>query len=199
MSSKIPKSVFAALAQKVRESPDKLKSLKFADATTSKTAVKTQDLRFDVHRNTQNPTMATGIIQANSEAQNKAVKSFIKGHTVGHKGTHQVIGEKIRFVLGSNLDVEAVARAIESGGVDDVAAAVGSTDRTATGSTSGASSTSDWTWSTEHSRYYREKSDGTYEWSEKSEVVSNGEWTWSAEQRRYYRYKADGTVEWSGQ
>lgn len=41
MSSKIPKSVFAALAQKVRESLDKLKNLKFANATTSKTAVKT--------------------------------------------------------------------------------------------------------------------------------------------------------------
>jgi hypothetical protein len=194
MSSKIPRSVFAALAQKVRESPDKLKVLKFADATTSKTAVKTQDLRFDVHRNTQNPNMATGIIQANSEAQNKAVKSFIKGHTGGHKGTHQVIGEKIRFVLGSNLDVEAVARAIESGGVDDGAASVGS----ATGSTSGAPSTSEWTWSTEHSRYYRSKSDGTYEWSEASEAASDGEWTWSAEQHKYFRYKADGTVEWSG-
>ena len=158
-----------------------------------KSPVKTQDLRFDVHRNTQNPNIATGIIQANSEAQNKAVKSFIKGHTSGHKGTRQVIEEKIRFVLGSNLDVEAVARAMERGGVDDGAAAVGS----ATGSTSGASLTSDWTWSTEHSRYYRKKSDGTYDWSEASEAASDGEWTWSAEQRRYVRYKADGTVEWS--
>jgi len=118
MSSKIPKSVFAALAQKIRENPEKLKSLKFADATTSKTAVNTQDLRFDVHRNTQDPNMATGIIQANSEAQNKAVKSFIKGQTGGHKSTHQVIGEKIKFVLGSSMNVEAVASAIEKGGVD---------------------------------------------------------------------------------
>lgn len=68
MSSKIPKAVLAALAQKVRESPEKLKNLTFADATTSLTAVKTEDLRFDVHKNTQNPNMAAGIIQANSEA-----------------------------------------------------------------------------------------------------------------------------------
>jgi hypothetical protein len=52
MSSKIPKAVFAALAQKVRESPEKLRNLTFADATTSLTAVKTEDLRFDVHKNT---------------------------------------------------------------------------------------------------------------------------------------------------
>ena len=69
-------------------------------------AVKTQDLHFDVHKNTQDANMATGIIQANSEAKNKAVKGFIKCSTGGHKGTHQVIGEKIRFVLGSNFDVE---------------------------------------------------------------------------------------------
>jgi len=66
--------------------------------------------------------MATGIIQANSEAKNKAVRSFIKGSSGGHKGTHQIFGEKIRFVLGSNLDVEAVASAIEKRGVGGGAA-----------------------------------------------------------------------------
>ncbi|KAF4635104.1 hypothetical protein G7Y89_g2990 [Cudoniella acicularis] len=190
MSSKIPKAVLAALAQKVRESPEKLKNLTFADATASLTAVKTEDLRFDVHKNTQNPNMATGIIQANSEAKNKAVKGFIKGSSGGHKGTHQIIGEKIRFVLGSNFNVEAVASAIEKGGVDDGEAATGS----ATGDTSSESS---WTWSTEHGRYYRMKSDETYEWSAASEAASDGEWTWSPEHRRYYRRKADGTDEWS--
>jgi hypothetical protein len=38
--------------------------------------------------------MATGIIQANSEAKNKAVKSLIKGSSGGHKGTHQIIVER---------------------------------------------------------------------------------------------------------
>jgi hypothetical protein len=116
MSSKIPKTVVAALAQRVRENPDRLRNLVFGDSTTSLTVVKTQDLQFDVHKNTQNPNMATGIIQANSEAENRAVKSFIKGSTGGHKGTHQVIGEKIRFGLGASFDVEAVANAIERGG-----------------------------------------------------------------------------------
>ncbi|TVY85523.1 hypothetical protein LSUE1_G000381 [Lachnellula suecica] len=194
MSSKIPKPVLAALAQKVRESPEKLRNLTFADTTTSLTAIKTEDLRFDVHRNTQNPSMATGIIQANSEAKNKAVKGFIKGSSSGHKGTHQIIGDKIRFVLGTNLDVEAVASAIEKGGVDDGGAMAES-------SSGEASAQSGWTWSTEHGRYYRVKSDGKYEWSPATEAasggVSDGEWTWSPEHRRYYRRKADGTNEWS--
>ncbi|KAF2241821.1 hypothetical protein BU26DRAFT_524962 [Trematosphaeria pertusa] len=55
MSSKIPRGVLEALAQKVRENPQTLKNLVLSDSTTSVTAVKTQDLRFDVHRNTQKP------------------------------------------------------------------------------------------------------------------------------------------------
>lgn len=113
MSSKISKSAFEGLAKKIRENADSLKSLAFADATTSKTAVKTKDLRLDVHRNTQDPTMVTGIIQANSQAEDNTVKSFIKGKTGGHKGTHQVIGEKIRFGLGEKFNVDELASAVE--------------------------------------------------------------------------------------
>jgi hypothetical protein len=114
MSSKISKAAFEGLAKKIRENADSLKNLTFPDATTSKTAVKTRDLRLDVHKNTQDPKMATGIIQANSEATDKTVKDFIKaGKTGGHRGTHQVIGEKIKFGLGDDFDAEALADAVE--------------------------------------------------------------------------------------
>src|SRR5690348_2001122 len=113
MSSKIPRAALTALAQKIRENPDKLRNLTFADAQTSLTVIKTQDLRFDVHKNPQNPNIATGFIQANSEAKSNAVRGFIKGRTGGHEGTHQIIGDKIRFGLGSYFDLEAVASAIE--------------------------------------------------------------------------------------
>lgn len=58
--------------------------------------------------------MATGIVQANSEAKDKGVKAFVKGKTSGHRGTHQVIGQKIRFNLGYNFNVEEVAAAVEN-------------------------------------------------------------------------------------
>ncbi|GKZ94718.1 hypothetical protein AnigIFM59636_008444 [Aspergillus niger] len=111
--SKISKAAFEGLAKKIRENSDSLKNLTFADAQTSKTAVKTRDLRFDVHRNTKDPTMATGIIQANSQAEDRTVRNFIKGKTGGHRGTHQVIGEKISFSLGDKFKVDEVASAVE--------------------------------------------------------------------------------------
>lgn len=186
MPSRVPKAVLATLAQKVRQDPDALKDLAFADSATSVTAVKTQDLRLDVHRNTQNPSMATGIIQANSEAQNKAVKDFIRGKTGGHKGTHQIIGEKIRFGLGAYFDADAVARAIENegaGGGEAVTSGV-------------ATSATQWAWSIEHNKFYRINTDGTYEWQDPPKAASGGEWTYSKEYRKYYRHKADGTYEW---
>lgn len=88
ISSKIPKAVLTALAQKVRESPETLRNLAFTDATTSLMAVKTEDLRFDVYKNTQNPNIAIGIIQANNEAKNKAIKGFIKGSSASYKGIY---------------------------------------------------------------------------------------------------------------
>lgn len=113
MSSRISKSAFQRLANLIRESPDTLKNLQFAEGATSKTAVRTQDLRFDVHRNTQDASMATGIVQANSQATDTTVKAFIKGKTGGHRGTHQVIGQKIRFGLGDKFDVEKLAESVE--------------------------------------------------------------------------------------
>ncbi|KAI9725785.1 MAG: hypothetical protein M1834_009743 [Cirrosporium novae-zelandiae] len=113
MSSKISKTAFDALSKKIRENADALKTLQFADATTSKTAVKTQDLRLDVHKNTQDPSMVTGIIQANSQTTDQTVKDFIKGSTGGHRGTHQVIGKKIRFGLGDKFDVDEVIKGVE--------------------------------------------------------------------------------------
>ncbi|PYH80597.1 hypothetical protein BO82DRAFT_312507 [Aspergillus uvarum CBS 121591] len=112
--SKISKAAFEGLAKKIRENSETLKNLTFADNQTSKTAVKTKDLRFDVHRNTRDPTMATGIIQANSQAEDRTVQNFIKGKTGGHKGTHQVIGEKITFGLGENFKADDVASAVEN-------------------------------------------------------------------------------------
>lgn len=112
--SKISKAVFGALAKKIREDPDKLKNLQFPDASSSLTVIKTKDLRLDVHKNTKDPSMATGIVQANTEATDKTVKDFIKKKNKGpHKGTHKVIGEKIRFGLKENFDVEKVAEEIE--------------------------------------------------------------------------------------
>jgi hypothetical protein len=75
--------------------------------------VKTRDLRLDVHKNSKDPEMVTGIIQANSEATDKSIEDFIKGKTGGHRGTHHVIGEKIAFGLGDQFDVEALVSAVE--------------------------------------------------------------------------------------
>ena len=111
--SKISKTAFQLLAKETRDNADALKNLVFADSATSKTVVKTKDLRFDVHRDSKDPNKATGIIQANSQAEDKTVKRFIKGRTGGHKGTHQVIGEKIRFGLGGDFNINDVANAIE--------------------------------------------------------------------------------------
>jgi len=189
MPSKVPKAALAALAQKVRQNPDALKNLAFADSTTSVTAVKTQDLRLDVHKNTQNSKMATGIIQANSEARSSAIKDFVKGSTGGHKGTHQVIGEKIRFGLGVYFDAEGVAQAIENEGAGGEATA-GTATRAAAG---GANQ---WTWSSEHKKFYRRGSDGTYEWQDPPNAVPDGEWKYSQQYRKHYRLKPDGTYEW---
>ncbi|KAJ6012625.1 hypothetical protein N7522_002980 [Penicillium canescens] len=113
MSSKISRAAFEGLAKQIRANSEHLKNLQFADGATSKTAVKTKDLRLDVHRNTRDATMATGIIQANSQASDTTVKAFIKGKTGGHSGTHQVIGQKIPFALGDKFNVETLAKSVE--------------------------------------------------------------------------------------
>lgn len=168
---------------------------------TSLTTVKTQELRLDVHKSTQHPAMATGVIQANSGAQSPAVRDFLKGSSGAHKGTHQIIGEKIRFGLGSNFNVEAIATAIERGGADggELVTAFGgeAAPRSALGGTSGAAPLKGgWTWSAEHGNYYRTTNDDIPEWWKAGETESNEEWTWSPETGRYYCLKTDGTYEW---
>lgn len=170
----------------------------FADATT---VVKAQDRRLDVHKNIEHLNIAMGIIQANSKAKDKTIKDFIGGSTGSHEGTHQIIGEKIKFGLGNVLDIGAVASVIEDGAVGgDIFA-----NQSATGDTTAStSSQSIWNWSTENSQYYRQKSDGASEWwvapkmgsQTASDARTDGEWTWSSEHQRHYRFKADGKYEW---
>lgn len=129
--------------------------------------------------------MATGIIQANSKAKDKIFKNFIRGNIGSEKGTHQIVGEKIRFGLVNALDIEAVASVIEHGGIGgDIFATQSATgDKTAS-----TSSQSNWNWSDEHARYYRQKSDGASEWwvapktgsQMASDARTDGEWTWSS-------------------
>ena len=86
---KISKSAFKALVKKLRENPESLRDTKFPDASTSNTAVQTKNLRLDVHRDTKDPTMATGIVQANSLADDRTVRKFIKGKTGGGEGAQR--------------------------------------------------------------------------------------------------------------
>lgn len=109
----MPKPVLGSLANQLRKNPEKLKDMLIPEGTTSKTVLKTDDLRFDVHPDSQNKGMATGVIQANSLRKPYLSKKFIKGATGGHKGTHQVIGENISFKIGDESEVERVAKAIE--------------------------------------------------------------------------------------
>lgn len=121
---KISKSAFKALVKKLRENPESLRDTKFPDASTSNTAVQTKNLRLDVHRDTKDLTMATGIVQANSQADDRTVRKFIKGKTgggKGHRGTHQVIGEKIRFGLGDKFKInDCIIRCNSKSFVNDI-------------------------------------------------------------------------------
>jgi hypothetical protein len=166
-SSSIPRSVLTALARQIRDNPGALRNVRFGDATTSiSNVVTTTDLRIDVHKNSKDPRVATGIIQANSEAKNESVKKFIKGRAGGHGGTHQVIA-KIPFYLGDYFNVDAFVNAVESGGSGGSATASGSASGTAAGATAGGAAENEqskWTWMTDQNgrwHYYRLKSDGT--------------------------------------
>lgn len=106
--------------------------------------------------------MATGIIQANSEAKNNAVRDFLKGRTGGHRGTHQVIVEKISFPFGTQLDIEVVAGAIVVAGVarpavNESSSSAGQEDA------SRPTTKPAWTWREQHRQYYRLNNDRTYE------------------------------------
>lgn len=185
----LPKKCLTSLAQALRQNGDKMKNLSFAPGTTAVTAVKTVDLRLDVHPSSTKEGEATGIIQINTEATNHQVKNLMKGKTGGHKGTHQVI-EKIKFPLGPSLDVEALAQAIEAPGTQYTHAS---------GSGSGTdASQSGWNWSEEHQQLWRLREDGSSEWLKPFVPQGNlmHEWQYSKELNSWYRYKEDGFFEW---
>jgi hypothetical protein len=194
MSQKISKTVFKALADKIRENPAALQNLTFADASSSVTAVKTRDLRLDVHKNTQDPNMATGIIQANSEAKDKTVKAFIKGMTGSHRGTHQVIGQKIRFGLGYNFNVNEVAAAVENPDSDPWEGSSSQGGAGASESGVGGSSSSEWVWWDDEGIWHRQIN-GVDEWSA-PESDADSDWIYSIRQRKYFIKYANGAVLW---
>jgi hypothetical protein len=185
----IPQKCLTSLAKALRQNGDRMKNLSFPPGTTAVTAVETDELRFDVHPSTLKEGEATGIIQANTQATNKEVKKFIKGKSSGHKGTHQVI-QKIRFPLGSALNVEALAQAIETPGAEY---------SEASGSGSGADNLqTGWNWSEEHQQLWRIRADGSTEWLQPfvPEGESMYEWQYCKELRAWYRYSEDGTFAW---
>ena len=198
MSGKLPRSALKGLADAIRQNPTALPNLSFADSTTCVTAIKTTDLRLDVHKNTDDPRMATGIIQANSGAKDKGVKSFIKGKTGGHKGTHQVIGQKIRFDLGTSFNLDQVLAAVENP-YDD--AGQGSSSRrelqgssSASGSGTGSSSSDQWTWVAADGIWHR-KVNGIDEWMAPT-TSKDSDWIYSPSQRKYFIKHANGAVQW---
>lgn len=72
MTTNISKKAFMALAK-----PEPLKNIVFPDGATSKAAIKTKDIRLDVHRNTKDPMKVAGIVQANSEVTDKLAIKFV--------------------------------------------------------------------------------------------------------------------------
>jgi hypothetical protein len=185
----VPQKCRSSLAKVLRQNGDRMKNLSFPPGITAVTAVQTADLRFDVHPSTNKEGEATGIIQANSQATNKEIKKFIKRKSGGHKGTHQVI-DKIRFPLGSALNVEALAQAIETPGAEY-------TEASGSGSVSDNLET-DWSWSVEHQQIWRTRADGSTEWRQLlvPEGESMYEWQYSKELRLWYRYNENETFTW---
>ena len=65
---------------------------------------------IDVHQDSKDSNKAVAKIQANSQAQDQAVKDFIKSGNKGsgHKGTHKTIAEipldRSKFHLGDFQD-----------------------------------------------------------------------------------------------
>ncbi|KAJ5399327.1 hypothetical protein N7465_009816 [Penicillium sp. CMV-2018d] len=89
------KTVLAELSQAVRNNVDKLTKSLPDNLTTRSNAVKTVDLRIDVHQDSKNPNKAVAKIQANAQAKDNAVKDYIKSGNKGsgHKGTHKNVTE----------------------------------------------------------------------------------------------------------
>ncbi|CZT52707.1 uncharacterized protein RSE6_14067 [Rhynchosporium secalis] len=146
--------------------------------------------------------MATGIIQANSGAKDKGVKAFVKGKTDGHRGTHQVIGQKIRFNLGYDFKVEEVAAAVENPydeGMQGVtfqgASSLGSGSGSGSGSAIGVGPTpTDWVWWSDEGIWHRQIN-GLDAWKA-PENKADSDWIYSNRKRNYFMKYADGTVVW---
>jgi hypothetical protein len=64
------------------------------DNLTSKTVLKTEDVRIDLHKNLSNPQEVTARIQANTGAKTSSVQKWIReAKQKGHSGTHKNISE----------------------------------------------------------------------------------------------------------
>lgn len=89
------KTALAELSQAVRNNVDKLTKVLPDNLTTRSNAVKTLDLRIDVHQDSKDPNKAVAKVQANAQAKDNAVKDYIKSGNKGsgHKGTHKNITE----------------------------------------------------------------------------------------------------------
>ncbi|KAH9872757.1 hypothetical protein J1614_005151 [Plenodomus biglobosus] len=100
------RSVLTELATGARKNSAKLVQALPENLTTRSNAIKTNDLRIDIHQDRTNPDKAVAKIQANSQAKDQAVKDFIKSGNKGsgHKGTHKNIAE-IPFSR-SNFDID---------------------------------------------------------------------------------------------
>ena len=85
------KKVLEELATASRQNMGKLLQALPENLTTKSNAVKTTDLRIDIHQSSTDPNKAVAKIQANSKAVDQAVKDFIKSGNKGdgHKGTHK--------------------------------------------------------------------------------------------------------------
>jgi hypothetical protein len=84
------------LATTFRNNTAKLLKALPENQTTKSNAIKTEDLRIDVHQSSKDPNKATARIQANAQAKDPAVKEYIKSGNKGsggHKGTHKNIAE----------------------------------------------------------------------------------------------------------
>ncbi|KAI9930757.1 hypothetical protein ASPWEDRAFT_39643 [Aspergillus wentii DTO 134E9] len=89
------KTALSELAQVVRNNVEKVTKILPDNLTTRSNAVKTVDLRVDVHQSSKDPNRAVAKIQANAQAKDSAVKDYIKSGNKGggHKGTHKNIAE----------------------------------------------------------------------------------------------------------
>ncbi|KAE8396929.1 hypothetical protein BDV37DRAFT_289860 [Aspergillus pseudonomiae] len=102
--SKFPKKPLQALMDLARVNKEKLVA-PLPDNLTSKTVLKTEDARIDLHKNLATPDEVTARIQANTGAKTSSVKKWIReAKQKGHSGTHKNISE-VKFNRNS-LDID---------------------------------------------------------------------------------------------